>query len=363
MQGIRNLLTARTNLSQGDIDVLERFAQGMQTISDLNSCDVFIDCQGKDGLVFVAAQSDPRFYDSRYTGCVVGEDVLPENEPAVYHAFQRGVPIHDTMALTQENCTVRQDVAPIASENGTIIGVAICERDISREASLERKLDMTERERQQLFQRVIAAEEHKAAVDPASVYVQEANHRIKNDLQMLASICNVRMRQAKEEETRLRLYEMSQGILTVASLHDVLTLRGSVDQEGSLSIKTLLSKVVQQIQALMPEEKRIEITLNCDEIQLRAKRAMALALALTELITNAVNHAFPTGEGHIQVSVHSDTSNSSAVVSDNGVGIHGDVGDSKGLSIVSSLASSQLDGSFSIGSNNSGTTAVLTFMP
>ena len=362
MDAIRTHLTERTRLSQGDMEIIERFAEGLQVVSDLNCCDAFIDCVGKDGVVFVAAQSDPRFYDSRYTGCVVGQAVLPENEPAVYRAFERGVPIHDTMALTQENCTVRQDVAPIANGSGEVIGVVICERDVSREASLERKLDVAERERQLLFDRVIASEERKAAMDPAMVYVREAYHRIKNDLQMLASICNVRMRQAKEEETRLRLYEMSQAILAVASLHDALTLRETGD-EGGLSVKALLGKIVRQIQALMPDGKRVQVELSCEDMRLRPKRAMPLALVLTELITNAVNHAFPEGEGRISVSVHSDTGSGSAVVSDNGVGIRGDVSGSKGLSIVSSLVTSQLEGSFSITSGNGGTRAMLTFVP
>lgn len=360
MDSIRALCAQKNDLTAADVAILEQLALALQHVAELNGCDAFIDCLDRDGVAFVAAESNPRFYTSRYGASVVGQDALFENEPAVYHAFERGVPIHDTRATTQENLTVRQDVTPIANADGRIIGVMICERDVSRETSLEGKLDAAERERQELFRRVVASGD---AEGQGNAYVREAYHRIKNDLQMIASNCNVRMRQAVQQETRERLYEVTQMILTVASLHDALTVRGSDEPGGTISLRPLLQKIVSQMTALTPTQGTITIDFNCDEIFARTERAMTAALVLTELITNAVAHAFPSGSGAIRVSVHSDHTNACAVVADNGVGIGGDIGGSRGLSIVSTLVTVKLGGQFSITSDGGGTTATFSFLP
>ncbi len=363
METIRALCAQKTDLSDGDIVVLERLAASLPYVSDLNNCDAFLDCLDAEGTAFVAAESKPRFFESRYAGSVLGKDALRENEPAVYHAFERRVAIHDTKATTQENLIVRQDVTPIENESGRVIGVMICERDVSREASLERKLDVSERERQELFRQVIATGSGETVPEQATVYAREAYHRTKNDLQMLVSICNVRMRQAAEEETRLRLYEMSQLILTVASLNDVLTVRAVSSPNGMISLRALLTDVLKRIRTLVPGQMQVEITFCCDEIHARPERAMAVALALTELITNAINHAFPNGAGALDVSLHADRSSCSAVVQDNGSGFTGDVTGAKGLKIVSSLVTDKLEGTFTIASGEDGTTASFTFLP
>ena len=363
MIGLDALCKQKTRLSQTDIDRLHRLAESLQSIADLNGCDAFIDCLDVNGVAFVAAQSNPRFYASRYVGNVVGQAALRENEPAVYHCFERGVPVHDTRATTQENAVVQQDVTPIENDRGQIVGVMISERDVSREANLERRLDVSERERQELFRQVIAKEESRCAPEQATVLAREAYHRIKNDLQMIASICNVRMRQATEEETRLRLYEMRQMILTVASLHDVLTVWEAKDENGTISLKVLLSETFKRIRELFPDEKDITLIDACDEIEARPARAMTVALVITELVTNAVNHAFPDGRGTIRVEVHADASRCSAVVSDDGTGIHGDVRNSHGLNLVMSLVQDKLEGTFSIASSEAGTAATFTFLP
>lgn len=240
MDDLAALCAQKTDLTPTDIERLSRLAESLQYISDLNGCDAFIDCIDRTGAAFVAAQSTPCFYSSRYKTSVVGQDALRENEPAVYHCFERSAPVHDTRAMTQENLIVQQDVAPIENEAGRVIGVMVCERDISREASLERKLDVSERERQELFNHAIAAQDAESASDKSTVYVREAYHRIKNDLQMLASTCNVRMRQAKEEETRLRLFETAQQILTIASFHDLLTVWGTTNTNRQIAMNVLL---------------------------------------------------------------------------------------------------------------------------
>lgn len=363
MSIIQALCAAKTDLNDEDISILEQISASLQYVSDLNCCDAFIDCLDRDGVAFVVAESNPRFLASQYVGSLLGQRALRENEPAVYHAFEREVSIHNIKAMTQENLTVKQDATPIQNSAGRVIGVMICERDVSREASLERRLDVAERERQELFRQVIATDATKAVPGQVMVYAYEAYHRIKNDLQMLASICNVRIRHAHEAETRQNLQEVSQMVLTIASLYEMLSMREVSDMNGTISLRALLTEVIKHIKKLMPVTDEISIGFHCDEIYPRPERAKAAALVVLELITNAINHAFPNGNGTIDVAVHNDTNHCTAVVEDDGVGFIEPSASSKGLSIASSLVKDKLEGSFSITSSASGTTVTFTFIP
>lgn len=343
--------------------MLEQMAGMLQYISDLNCCDVFIDCLDRDNVAFVAAESKPRFYTSRYKGSVLGQSALRINEPAVYHAFERKVSIHDLKAMTQENLTVKQDATPVENRSGKVIGVMICERDVSKEASLERRLDLAERERQELFRQVIAGTPGKPSPAQSSIYACEAYHRIKNDLQMIASLCNVRIRQSAETETKQKLSEISQQVSAIASIYEILTVREGTKTSGTLPLDVLLGDVIQRVKDQAISTEGISISLACDEIMLRPERAKAVALVVLELVNNAIHHAFPDGTGTIRISIHSDLSRCSAVVEDNGVGFVEPSAGSKGLSIVSSLINDKLDGSFTIASSAGGTTATFYFLP
>ncbi|MEN6419933.1 MAG: sensor histidine kinase [Clostridiaceae bacterium] len=363
MSIIQSLCQAKTDLDDADIRILEHISASLQYVSDLNCCDAFIDCLDRDGIAFVVAESNPRFLASQYAGSLLGQSALRENEPAVYHAFEREVSIHNIKAMTQENMTVKQDATPIQNSAGRVIGVMICERDVSREASLERRLDVVERERQELFRQVIAADADKAVSDQAMAYTYEAYHRIKNDLQTLASICNVRIRQSSETETKRNLQEVSQMMLTIASLYEMLSMRGALGSNGTLSLRALLTEVIKHVKKLMLNTDTIDLKLQCDEINPRPERAKAVAMVVLELITNAINHAFPNGTGSVDISVHNDSTHCSVVVEDDGVGFVEPSANSKGLSIASSLVNDKLEGSFSITTSASGTMVAFTFTP
>lgn len=363
MSIIQSLCRERTDLSEEDISILEQVSVSLQYVSDLSCCDAFIDCLDRNGVAFVVAESNPRFLASQYEGSLLGERALRANEPAVYHAFERGVSIHNIKAMTQENMTVKQDATPVENSAGRVIGVLVCERDVSREASLERRLDVVERERQELFRQVIAKDANKAEPEQAMVYAFEAYHRIKNDLQMLASICNVRIRQASEAETRQNLQEVSQMVLTIASLYEMLSMREASDRNGTISLRVLLADVIKHVRKLTPLANEIGITFRCDEIFPRPERAKAVALVVLELITNAINHAYPDGKGSINIAIHNDSSHCSVVVEDDGIGFVEPSTSSKGLTIASSLVTDKLEGSFSITTCASGTTVSFTFIP
>ncbi len=363
MERIGALCREQTDLTAADIALVEQKAQSLQLISDLIGGDVFIDCMNREGVAIVVAQSRPRFQSSQYCGEVVGMPALRENESGVYHAFSRKSPIHDTKAVTQEHIAVLQDVVPIENAAGSVVAVLISERDVSREVSLAEKLTAAEQERSDLFRHMIAAPAENVAAADAAVYAREAHHRIKNNLQMIASVCNVRMRQSKSDETRQRLLETGNMILTVASLHDILSLEENSDPETDVALDQLLSKVREALGNIFSEDGGIQLVYACEPIITKAERAMSVALVLTELVTNAVNHAFPDGTGTIRVLVHAGNRFASAEVCDDGTGFSASVGNSTGLRIANALIQDKLGGKLDILSDAHGTRAAFTFLP
>lgn len=138
---LRQLCKQHTMLAPSDIDMLEKVQANMCFIADLTGADVFIDCMDQAGeTAIVVAQAKPSSASSNYAQIVLGQQALPKNEPAVYHAFSSGMAIRDIKAITQENRIVKQDVLPIQNQQGCIIAVLIREKDISRSILREKKV-------------------------------------------------------------------------------------------------------------------------------------------------------------------------------------------------------------------------------
>lgn len=68
-------------------------------------------------------------------------EALRSDEPAVYHALEMQVPVRDLKAVTQENCTVRQDAVPVFAPDQRCIAALIQEKDISGRVRQEKKFE------------------------------------------------------------------------------------------------------------------------------------------------------------------------------------------------------------------------------
>lgn len=167
----------------------------------------------------------------------------------------------------------------------------------------------------------VLSESHKDADSTAAglLEMREIHHRVKNNLQMVASILNIQSRRSKQPETREILQENVNRILSIASVYDML-----LHDEGSdlVSLKPLLEQVLGNIEAgLAGGEKNITFMLTGSEISLSAERATLVAVVVNELVTNCVKHAFAGREnGNITVVLERGSSCSLILVEDDGVG-------------------------------------------
>ena len=349
---LREICKKRTNLSEEDICQLEDLSRQLPIIAELIQADLFIDCVVNEETAVVVAQASPTSMYSMYEKTVVSEDALIGNEPAVFHAFRTNAPVRDIKAITQENRTVSQSVCPIHNPHGQVIGVLIQETDISQSLSQEKKLEALAKNYED-EDRPLRSE----WVDNREVNtLRETHHRIKNSLQLVASILNLQARKHRGTETEKILVENVGRVLAISTIHDILTQ--TQDQIDRISSLALLEKLVTGLQAFVPEEKQIQITVQGDEVELNGGQAGSIALVVNELITNALEHAFEESDsGIVQVSFRAGKLFHTVTVSDNGSGFPADFSseDRLGLRIAETTVRSKLKGNFHVYSDLNGT--------
>jgi two-component sensor histidine kinase len=180
--------------------------------------------------------------------------------------------------------------------------------------------------------------------------IREIHHRVKNNLQTIASLLRLQARRLSSEEARAALQESVLRISSIAVVHETL----SEDSSDVAEFGEIVRRIGRMVgEGLVLPERRIsvQVTGSCGSIG--ADLATPLAVTVTELMQNAIEHAFPgRGEGKISVLLARSESGVSVVVQDDGVGIDAATVDGSrlGLQIVRSLID-ELGGTFELSSN------------
>jgi len=182
--------------------------------------------------------------------------------------------------------------------------------------------------------------------------VREVHHRVKNNLQTISSLLRLQSRRTDEPETVNALKEAERRVRSIAVVHEVLSREPGEEVVFDEIVRSIIDLVEDTVLALHP----VEILVNGDLGELSTDLATPLAVALAEILTNAVEHAFTEFGGvnneHVGVvtlSLSREDEWAVAEIRDNGRGLPQDfsvdVTTSLGLSIVRDLVRSQLEGS------------------
>ncbi len=217
---------------------------------------------------------------------------------------------------------------PLRSK-GRAIGELVCDRDTPFSDD-ERKLLAS------IANQAAVALEHGRAV-MRGVLAQEIHHRVKNNLQTVASLLRLQARSAEGIEPRKALDDSVNRILAIAAVHEVLTERRDDDVELADLVERLRSTLVQGLAG----EKRVEAQL--ERVSLGGSRATALALVFSELLQNALEH----GGTSVDVELAQRDGDVVLAIRDDGVGLSGE-GHGTGLSIVRALVRDELRGTLSL---------------
>jgi two-component sensor histidine kinase len=149
------------------------------------------------------------------------------------------------------------------------------------------------------------------------VLVREMQHRVANSLQIVASILALKARMVTPQAARSHLMDAYSRVISIAAQRQLLGSRHA----GMIQIDDYLSELNERFAASLTEKVRLFVVVD-GAAKIESNRAVAIGLIMTELIINAVKHAFPPERhGDIVVAYHTMESGWSLSVSDNGVGL------------------------------------------
>lgn len=176
-------------------------------------------------------------------------------------------------------------------------------------------------------------------VHDKGLLLKELQHRVANSLQIIASVLMQSARKVQSEETRSHLHDAHHRVMSIASLQRHLAV-SSVDD---VALRAYLTDLCKSIGASMiRDHNQLSIEVRADDSTASADVSVSLGLIVTELVINALKHAFPDHRsGEIEVAYKADGADWALSVSDNGVGMPGIVDASStglGTTIVGALA-------------------------
>ncbi len=235
------------------------------------------------------------------------------------------------------------NVRKVFYEKGAHSSVLLAFEDVTDRRGIERQIETLMREKDMLL--------------------EEMQHRVANSLQIIASILLIKARTVQSEETRLQLEDAHQRVLSVAAVQQHLHVVGG---GKPIEIGQYLTKLCETLaQSMIGDSRPVTLKVEADAGTTTSRDAVSLGLIVTELVMNALKHAFPgeRPDAAIVVSYKVSGTNWKLTVSDNGIG-KPDVAASQtkpglGTSLIKALTR-QLDALVDTASNSNGTAVTVT---
>jgi two-component sensor histidine kinase len=262
-------------------------------------------------------------------GARLGE--LGFDESPVRAAYAIGLPI--TQEIERKDVIVLLRCIPFL-DHGRVTGAVVLLRDVS---------DLRRRDR---------------LLVSKDATIREIHHRVKNNLQTISSLLRLHGRRLESPEARAALDESVRRIRSIALVHETLSAGASQEVDFGDIVRQLVRMVGEGIGS---DERPVRLTVEGDPGEVRAEVATPLALVLTELLQNALEHGFPAESfgdrqvpARVVVTLANDGTQLVVRVADNGVGLPPGFtpdGSTLGLTIVRALVTTDLDGTIAMDSD------------
>lgn len=231
----------------------------------------------------------------------------------------------------------------LLSEGDNVIGFQSIARDITARKIAEHRL--------------------KASLKEKEVLMREIHHRVKNNFQVISSLLTLQSSHAEDNDSLELLTSANARIMAMALVHEKLYESTNL---AEIRIDEYVGDLVDYFMGFAQDSAAgIARRVDVEELYFGPDAAIPIGLIITELLTNAMKHAFPKGRGgEVTVSLRSAGENQfELLVSDNGIGLPSgiDLGNTKtlGLGLVSALAR-KLRGAVRVNTSN-GSTFFITF--
>lgn len=181
-----------------------------------------------------------------------------------------------------------------------------------------------------------------------TVVIKEIHHRVKNNLQTIASLLRLQARRAQSQETKLVLRDCVGRVNSIAIVHEYLSQQDS----GLIDVDKVAKGIYQAIiSSMLSSDFKLEAHFEADKTTLSSDKATSIALILNEMLQNAIEHGFEgRSSGRLDVSFKLIDSNYELTIRDDGIGLPEGIdlfnNKSLGLKIIKTMAESDLHGRF-----------------
>jgi two-component sensor histidine kinase len=186
----------------------------------------------------------------------------------------------------------------------------------------------------------------RRSIEQKDTLLKEIHHRVKNNLQTITSLLNIKMRSVTSDQAHRALEEVQTRVRALGLVHHYLY---ESDDVRFVELKLFVGELCQVLHdTLSATGREIRIESDVQNMTISSERAVPIALLITEAVTNSYKHAFPDGRlGRIQVAIHRlDDENALLTISDDGVGYASEAdlpttvvaGRGVGLSLISAFA-------------------------
>jgi len=261
-------------------------------------------------------------YTSLY-GARLDEIGVPET--AIQKSFHERVPITEEIERHPAVIVLLRCIPLL--EAGVVTGALVLSRDIT---------DLRRRDRLLLSK---------------DATIREVHHRVKNNLQTISSLLRLQGRRLPPGEGRVALWEAERRIRSIALVHEILS-RDPAEQAAFNDIVEPLVRLAKE--GVLSPDRPVVFMVEGEAGEVPAELATPLAVVMTELLQNAVEHAFPVQmpggeERRVRIVLRNDGIVVAVRVHDNGRGLPQgfsiETSEGLGLSIVRDLVVGQLGGS------------------
>jgi len=213
-----------------------------------------------------------------------------------------------------------------------------------------------------LREKTVSKERLLASLREKELLLKELHHRVKNNLQVISSLLNLQARELRDPET-VRLFQESQGrVRSMALIHEQLYRSEDL---ARIDFAAYVEQLIAHLRhGVGSSGGRVDFRLDVEPVPLSLDLAIPCGMIVNELVSNALEHAFPDGRtGEIGVEFSRDEAGFRLTIADDGVGMSAEWADGQGTSlgmkVVQALAK-QLHGEFDV-RQDGGTTFVLRF--
>ena len=239
-------------------------------------------------------------------------------------------------------------------------------------AELERRvIERTERLlrsnillKKEITERIRAEDDLKRSLREKELLVKEIHHRVKNNLQIISSLLDMRSMRSRDPEVCKVLEDAQTKIYNMALIHTQLYQSQPFDRINMERHVEDLFGYLLEVYAHM--KNKIVTAIDCSNVFLPVTQAIPCGVIINELLSNVFKHAFTNRQnGKIEIYMKNSGDNGGFIkIKDNGIGIPKEMDikrlDSLGLKLVANLVHIQLKGEMEI-RNNGGTEVTIAF--